>query len=677
MGKVYFIFGVHNHQPVGNFPHIFEKAFNDCYSPFIEILEDYPGIKCNLHISGPLYEWIGKNEKGFIIKLRKMTQKGQLEIISGGYYEPILPLISDKDKAAQIKLMNQFIKKNFGREPRGIWIAERVWEPYLAKVINLAGLKYTFLDDTHFRYAGFTQNEIFGYYLSEESFKSIAVFPISKSLRYKIPFSQAHEAVDLLKSFCPEKGDRLVTLFDDGEKFGLWPSTYDWVYKKGWLKNFFSLLSENTETIETITAAEAVNKFKSKGIVYLPTASYEEMGEWVLEPAGYTVYENLQNYLKKDSQCQQYQDFVRGGFFRNFYRKYPRLNYMHKRMLFLSEKINRKGKPENDKKAFDFLWQGQCNCAYWHGIFGGFYLGHIRSAVYENLIKAENEFDKAAKNRALNTEKYDIDLDGNEETVLRNKGLICVFSPKGGTLLELSLRREAFNLLNTITRREESYHRKIQETLNTDTKDSASIHEITRSKEKNLDNYLIYDRYEKVSLVDHILDKDISLNDFDYQRKFRSLAGAVYSEALKRAKGGIDLIYAYKEEDLEFRKKISFSNKMKIEADYEFKVNNIFDCYDFGVEFNFFFLSPSHIIIEGSDLLSKQKRVYKQIRTLEFKDNFKKIKLLFKFDKADVFILPVYSVSSSESGFEKVYQQTTVLFVNRVNTKRFSLSCSF
>jgi alpha-amylase len=241
MSKVYFLFGIHNHQPVGNDPFVFNKTFEDCYRPFLDVLKEFPEIKCNIHISGPLYDWILKNKPDYIKDLKKMVGKKQIEITGGAYYEPILPIISDKDKFAQIRLMNDFIKKEFGKAPLGMWLAERIWEPQLASIISKAGLKYTFLDDVHFRSAGICDKELTGYYTTENDARSIAVFPINKTLRFKIPFSKAEESVALIKSFSQNK-DILVTLFDDGEKFGSWPMTYDWIYNKGWLKKFFSLL---------------------------------------------------------------------------------------------------------------------------------------------------------------------------------------------------------------------------------------------------------------------------------------------------------------------------------------------------------------------------------------------------------------------------------------------------
>jgi alpha-amylase len=673
VGKVYFVFGVHNHQPVGNFPHIFKEAYERCYLPFLNVLEKFPKIKCNIHNSGPLYDWIAENDKGYLDILKKLVKRGQVEIISGGYYEPILPLISDEDKYGQIRLMNRFIEKEYGRSPRGIWTAERVWEPYLAKAIHDCNLQYTFLDDTHFRYAGLQEKEFFGYYTSDDEGKPIFIFPISKTLRYKVPFSQAQEAIDVLNSFRRDS-DILVTLFDDGEKFGLWPETFDWVYNKKWLEKFFSLL-EDSASIQTITAAEAINKFSTSGIVYLPTASYEEMGEWVLEPQSYYLYEGLKNFLKSNNKFEEFKDFIRGGFFKNFYRKYPRLNYMHKRMLSLSKKLNSRMNLDKDEKILRSLWKAQTNCGYWHGVFGGFYLGHIRQAVYENLISAQNLFDRKYNKKTVTFEKEDVDLDGNEEVILKNDKLICCFSPKGGALLELSLREPPFNLINTITRREESYHKKIRDNV-IKANGLSTIHETVKQKEKNLDKFLVYDKYERLGLIDHILEKNITVDDFNSQRGIYTLSNTVYDSSFREDKDAVALSYLYGNKDLNFLKKIIFSLKSGLEVIYKFNKKNILKNNYFGIEFNLSLPSLKDIFKqeESKRISLSEGSEWGESSSLVISDTFKGIAIEFSFDKADIFTSPVYSVSSSESGFEKVYQQIAILFILTNKKDSFKLS---
>jgi alpha-amylase len=662
MGKLYFIFGVHNHQPVGNFPHIFKEAYEKCYFPFLSTLEDFPKIKFCLHNSGPLYDWMREHGKDYLGLLKKMVKRGQVEIISGGYYEPILPIVSDSDKYGQIKLMNDFVEKEFSDKPGGIWTAERVWEPYLARVIANSALKYTFLDDTHFRFAGLKCHEFFGYYTTEDEGKPVSVFPISKTLRYKIPFSEAEEAFNVLNSLGRSE-DVLVTLFDDGEKFGLWPGTYDWIYNKEWLKKFLTLLS-SSDNIITITAGEALEKFNTNGIVYLPAASYEEMGEWVLEPQNFFAYEGLKDLLKANGKFEEYKDFVRGGFFRNFYHKYPRLNYMQKKMLYLSRKINTIANPQVDKKIFASLYKAQTNCGYWHGVFGGFYLGHIRSAVYENLIEAENLLDEKYKPEKISTDCVDLDFDGRNEIILKNGRLICCFSQKGASLCEMSLRNPAINLVNTITRQEESYHRKILQNVNQEGAVS-TIHDIVKQKDKDLDKFLIYDQYERLSLMDHLLDKDITVDDFNRQKGINTLSDELYDWNMKKEKQKVAINCNFENAGLSFVKIIDFSEKCGIDVSYKFNRKNILKDYNFGIEFNISLLSPNDIFakIGNEQIALSELKEFKEASSFILLDTFKKLTFNFTFDKARILSMPVYSVSSSESGFEKVYQQTAILFI--------------
>ena len=661
MSKVYFLFGIHNHQPVGNDPFVFNKVFEDCYQPFIDVLKDFPEIKCNIHISGPLYDWILENKSQYIKDLKEMSNKGQIEIAGGAYYEPILPIISDKDKLAQLRLMNDFIKKEFGKAPAGMWLAERIWEPQLASIIAKAGLKYTFLDDVHFRSAGICEKELTGYYTTENDAKSIAVFPINKTLRFKIPFSKAEESVALIKSFS-QKEDVLVTLFDDGEKFGSWPWTYDWIYTKGWLKKFFSLLLENNKYIETITASEALKRFKPKGLIYLPTSSYPEMDEWTMEPQEFLYYKELKDRLKKYSDYKKLRNYLRAGFFRNFFVKYPRANYMHKKMLYLSENIHKKTNCKKDKEIFQDLYKAQCNCGYWHGLFGGFYYGNIRTAIYENLIKAEKELDKKCNSNSLIVQKADFDFDGLPEIVVKNKHLISSFSQKGGTLLELSYKDKNFNLLNTITRQEESYHDKIK-----GRKIKTRKGKIIKKAE------IIYDKYERLSLVDHLLDKKITLNNFNKQQKFKTLSGEIYESFSDKKERSVSLNYKYQGKGLEFTKRIKIGLNAEMNVGYNFQDDEMLKKFNFATEFNLFFESPRYVKFYSGEkelVLNKKSRLRK-IKKLKIADNFKGIYLQFDFDEADVFIIPIYSFANSQDGLEKVFQEASILFIPLLRASLF------
>ena len=122
-----FILALHNHQPVGNLPEVYAAAFKDAYAPFLEVLSRYPDIKVVLHYSGILLEWIAKNEPSFLDTLREMVQRGQVEIMGGSFYEPILPIIPESDKKGQIHKLSRYLRRNLGAEVQGMWLAERIW----------------------------------------------------------------------------------------------------------------------------------------------------------------------------------------------------------------------------------------------------------------------------------------------------------------------------------------------------------------------------------------------------------------------------------------------------------------------------------------------------------------------------------------------------------------------
>jgi len=172
-----------------------QKAYNDAYKPFIDMLYQHPKIKWSLHCSGILWDYFQSKHPEYILKVSDMVNKGQLELLTGGYYEPILPSIPDHDKLGQLNKMTEYIKTEFKYPVRGMWLAERVWEGHLPKILRTANIEYTVVDDYHFIAAGLTEKDLTGYYLTEEQGNVLKIFSISQKLRYCIPFKPPEETI--------------------------------------------------------------------------------------------------------------------------------------------------------------------------------------------------------------------------------------------------------------------------------------------------------------------------------------------------------------------------------------------------------------------------------------------------------------------------------------------------
>jgi hypothetical protein len=109
---------------------------------------------------------------------------------------------------------------------------------------------------------------------------------------------------------------------------------------------------------------------------------------------------------------------------------------------------------------YTMLYAAQANDAYWHGLFGGLYLPHLRRAVYASLLQLERMLDRLdprASNQCL-----DLDLDGIDELFLRNAELQAVVKLDGGAaILELDAYAVAQNFGDNLRRHAEHYHRRV------------------------------------------------------------------------------------------------------------------------------------------------------------------------------------------------------------------------
>jgi len=714
MKKISFAFGIHNHQPVGNFEAIFEQAYQKAYLPFLEVLARHPSIKVTIHFSGVLLEWIGSHHPEFISIVENLLQRRQIEIMTGGYYEPILAMLYDRDRIDQILKLSDYIRRLFDCEPKGMWLAERVWEPQLAKSISEAGVEYTVIDDLPFKSAGFFEDELFGYYVTEEQGYPLKVFPINEKLRSLMPFHPVEEVISYFQSQASEKEEKLAVMADDGEKFGIWPGTHDLVYGQNWLEKFFSELEINSEWINTFTFSEYIAKFEPKGRIYIPTGSYSQMMEWVLPTRARKEFIDLQRDVEKLPQCERYSRFFRVGFWRNFFVKYSESNWMQRKMFMVSNKIfralqnlsglettsNRRGDrlsaeskerkrdlPDWLEKARDELWKGQCNCAYWHGVFGGLYFPHLRSAVYNHLINAEKMIDDRSHSGSqwMEKQEFDFDLDGKPEVLVTTPFLNAYFRPfVGASLSELDYKAENINLVNTLTRRKEAYHEAIiraslfNSGTNMGNRGVRSIHDIEKVKDKTLARYLHYDWYERASLIDHFLHPDTKIEDFSNcqygeQGDFvdRPYTYKIGNNGITFIRDGFVWVGDF-QQPVRVEKKIVISvDSAEILVTYRImnRGENPTELW-FGSEFNFSFSSPENKECYYYFPNKNERKPFSEpgevsdLGEIGMHDGYSRVNItVMSKPLCSLWHFPIETVSEGDAAYERMYQQS-VLFPN-------------
>ena len=566
MNKVSLLFGIHMHQPVDNFSTAVDEAIERSYKPFFQTMMKYPTFKFSVHCSGWLLNKIRVEHPLVFADMQYLTKEGSIEWLSAGYYEPILSSIPSKDRRGQIHKLNKFIEKYFHVRPRGLWLTERVWESALIPDLVACGIEYVVLDDYHFLSSGFDASNMNGFYTTEEGGEELSLFPISQSLRYALPFFSVERAIEtvLAKATGPESA---AIVFDDGEKFGLWPKTHEWVYEKKWLQQFIEAVLNNKNIVPQ-HYEQYLKKNRSLGLAYLNNTSYFEMGEWSLSAKQALALEAL-----KESKGVDYFDtmgvaFIKGGIWKNFFIKYHESNYLHKRMLSCS--LIQKDFSKNSKES---LYKLQTNDVFWHGVFGGIYLPNLRDNAYKYLL--EIEASRAIKKPTF--EVLDIDKDGYDELKVLTKNLSVVFSSKnGGQMVEFGSFDTLFNWQNTLMRREEAYHDKIlnppdhpEEVVSSNEDEIATIHSNFVETSELLKEELLYDWYAKNSFIEHISDTEFTLENFK-KLSFHECGDFVNQEFILDNKrftrdGGVYLDKAYA---TRLEKKYSFYVWKKINKEF-------------------------------------------------------------------------------------------------------------
>lgn len=505
-GTVSLAIVLHAHQPIGQENYVFEDNYTKAYLPFLEELAR-TRVKVNLHFTGILLAWLARKHPEYLDSLQELVQRGQVELLTGAFYEAILPVIPERDRVRQITRQTRWIRKRFGAAPQGLWLAERVWEPQLVDTLANVGVEWVCVDDAHFLSEGIPPDQLAGYFTTDsENRRLVRILPLDRQLRYLIPWKEPAEVVEYLTGCARDVPNNLRVFGDDWEKFGGWPGTHDWVFRKRWLRKFLAALEANRERITPVLISRFVADHPPKGRAYLPTATYWEMSKWALPKRAQQEYEWVYNEAKAEDRTTVMK-FLKGGYWRSFFAKYPEANWMHKRMLHVSALVDKtRARHPEDKDALDrardLLLQAQCNCPYWHGTFGGIYINFLRQAIYRRLIEAQvlcERFAPGTGTPATGIAAHlderavvavDLDLDGAEELLVNTPAQQLIYKPRdGASLHEWDVKACTYNFTSAMSRYPEPYHDAL--------------------REKQPEAEFVYDWYARTSDRVHLLDPGI------------------------------------------------------------------------------------------------------------------------------------------------------------------------
>ncbi|MHA2306758.1 MAG: alpha-amylase/4-alpha-glucanotransferase domain-containing protein [Candidatus Hodarchaeales archaeon] len=674
-GTIYFNIVFHHHQPIGNLPWVIEEVYHKAYLPLLKTIAKYPKITVNLHYSGYLLKWFQKNHPEYLEQVLVLERRNQVEIVGGGFYEPILGFIPERDRKLQIQMLNDWWMDNYNIRTKGIWLAERIWVPNLSVTLHDAGAKFVYLDDYIFKKIGISKSGTFYSHVTEDQGKSIIVLPINQQIRYLIPWKSVLSTIKYLSNHRDSAHKKIIIMMSDAEKMGAWGTgdrtTHEICYIDGhdgkpWMSTLFEEIIRN-RWIKPILATDYIEIAEPKGLVYLPAASYDMMSLWSL-PVDLRKNFEILNSKTETNEKKSLKGMKPGAIWQNFLMKYSQANVMHKRMIYTRNKIIEAEKKlfNHSSDKFQEIWNlilaSQANDSYWHGIFGGIYYVFLRHTVHRHIINADNLLDylyMQAGYDISHSNILDILFDGSSDGILENKHISCFLSSlNGGSIFSLNLKRKSYNFLNTLTRQLESYHDKTFP--------------------------VIQDRFEKWLCQDHFISEEIISEDIinDTYQDLGDFANQPYiitrssSDSLICSRHGkimlgnssiktyLEKKYALKDNILSILYEMSFDDEIPADSIiFSPEMNFIIVSYPYQS-----YLSWDDELFNLDDHISLHK--CKKLCLVDL-NPVEQVGIRITFDDSvscDVF--PLYSFPKSGIGYEKLYQGTSIFPKIKVKGKK-------
>ena len=388
---------LHNHQPVGNFGWVIAENYETAYLPMLEALDRHPGVRLSPPLHGAAARVVRGGAPGLprppaSPRRARPGRDPRRRLLRAG---PRLAAGARPHRPARSAWATSS-RRLFGRRPRGAWLAERVWEPDLPTSLVDGGYEWTILDDAHFRAAAIPEEDLWGPYTTEDQGRLVDVFGTEQGLRYRIPFRDVEDVIAYLRDHATEDGSRVGMMGDDGEKFGAWPTTWEHCWgERRWVERFFDALEANADWLTTVDPVRLAGPPPSDRARVRPDRLVRGDGR-VGAAARREPSPSAPCFHRAQAERRPEARWLRGAFWRNFQVKYREINDLHKQMLRVSDKVEAMPPGPARDRALDHLFRGQSNDCYWHGLFGGIYISHMRLATYEHLIAAEDLADTDA-----------------------------------------------------------------------------------------------------------------------------------------------------------------------------------------------------------------------------------------------------------------------------------------
>ncbi len=409
MGQKRLIIGFQDQKPLGTRNEDFEFSLYSCYKPLLTFLYANPEMKISLYLSGIIYEWLESNYPEINMLIADMVKRKQLELLSGGFYDPIFQIIPAKDRTQQIEMTTTYIRKRFGYRARSAWITEQVWNPQLIASLSTCGIT------SLIQHLEPQTNDLKPFSMQEMG-NMIKVYPIHRALTFALNNKDYDYVKHALSATFKKPHANMATIMLDVNTI---------------ISN--SIIGDPHTIVELSKRLQEIcNELD------ITTVLPMNMQNEIIRKQGYQAMGWFKDTLPKDIKH-----------FNQMFLKYPEMKNMYGKLLYVSRLIPGIKKEKSLKKiASKELLKAES--------FGGFSISQ-NGGVYQNYLRKENyqhmiEVEKLSREKGVfstSITSYDLDLDGEEEYIYRGKNITSVFDKVGATMIELDYLVNSWNYLDT------------------------------------------------------------------------------------------------------------------------------------------------------------------------------------------------------------------------------------
>lgn len=413
----------------------YQAAYRGTYKPLGALLFSHPELKFSFYFTGPQLEFFKKKNPEFLDLIKTLVARKQVEIIGGGYYNPIFPLIFPADRAAQIEKLSLVLRQNFGKRPRGVSLFCSAWEPSLVSTFDACNIEYVILDGSQLPPA----KQLFLPVVMNNLGKSTVILPYYDELVFNKDESAEKycgrllNAFDSVRNAAGENPDKS----DNSARMTIVPLDKDSVQNfldENWLAAFLDSLGKNSSL-----SLELPGNCIRDAEVFVPCFVHaginSKTARWCFMP-----YEPVE---LTDSYPVNIYDYLQ---------TYKASQSLFDRMMDVSLLVNQcHGDKMRKNAARERLLAAQSGYAFVcfsHNELAAF---NERQSAYKNLTEAEKLVRECSPFKESVT-SYDYNGDGFKEYICRlEKSNVCI-GPYGGSIFELDIMKASGNYADNISR---------------------------------------------------------------------------------------------------------------------------------------------------------------------------------------------------------------------------------